>query len=215
MLHITTAEEMSFLAQHRDLATVEVTPQHLTFVAPDCYERMGTRAQMNPPIRGATHRDALWEAVRCGLVDVIGSDHAPHTLAEKAKPYPSSPSGMPGVQTLLSVMLTHCSEGRLSVSRLVDLLCAAPARVYGIARKGRIAPGMDADLTLVDLQRKVRLSDAMMRSRSRWTPFADMEVKGIPVATVLRGRPVMREGELLGTPAGRVVGFEETVEATI
>ncbi len=214
LLHITTAEEMSVLAQHRDLATVEVTPQHLTFAAPDCYESIGTRAQMNPPIRAAAHRDALWEAVRCGVVDVIGSDHAPHTLEEKAQPYPSSPSGMPGVQTLLSVMLTHCNQGRLSLSRLVDLLGAAPARVYGIARKGRIVVGMDADLTLVDLKRKVRLSDAMMRSRSGWTPFAGMEVTGMPVATVLRGRPVMRDGELLGTPAGRLVVFEETVETT-
>ncbi len=215
ILHVTTAEEMQLLAQECDLATVEVTPQHLTLAAPDCYERIGTRAQMNPPIRNAAHRDALWDAVRCGVVDVIGSDHAPHTLEEKARPYPSSPSGMPGVQTLLSIMLTHCNQGRLSLSRLVDLVSAAPARVYGIARKGRIAVGMDADLTLVDLQRKARLSDEMMRSRSGWTPFAGMEVTGVPVATVLRGQTVMRDGELLGTPAGRLVVFEETVERRV
>ncbi len=214
VLHITTAEEIALLARHRDFATIEVTPQHLTFAAPGCYEQLGTRAQMNPPIRGSEHRDALWKAVRTGVIDVIGSDHAPHTLEEKAQPYPASPSGMPGVQTLLSVMLTHVNEGRLSLARLVDLLSASPARVYGIARKGRIAVGMDADLVFVDLQQRTRLQDSIMVSRSGWTPFDGMEVVGVPVTTMLRGRPTMREGELVGTPYGRLVVFEETVAGT-
>jgi dihydroorotase len=211
ILHVTTAGELDLLEEHRDLATFEVTPQHLTLFAPDCYERLGTTAQMNPPIRDARHRDALWDAVRVGLVDVIGSDHAPHTREEKARPYPGSPSGMPGVQTLLPVMLNHVNEGRLSLPRLVELVASGPARVYGIARKGRIAVGADADVTLVDLKRRARLTHATMRSACGWTPFDGMEVVGFPVATVLRGRLAMRDGELIGPATGRVVAFEETV----
>jgi dihydroorotase len=209
--HVTTAEELDLLEAHRDVATFEVTPQHLTLSAPGCYETLGTLAQMNPPIREARHREALWHAVRVGLVDVIGSDHAPHTREEKARPYPASPSGMPGVQTLLPVMLTHVHDGLLSLSRLVELVASGPARVYGIARKGRIAAGADADLTLVDLKRRARLTHAMMRSACGWTPFEGMEVVGFPVATVLHGRLAMRDGELIGTPTGRVVAFEETL----
>lgn len=212
ILHVTTAEELDLLEAHRDVATFEVTPQHLTLSAPDCYETLGTLAQMNPPIREARHREALWHAVRVGLVDVIGSDHAPHTREEKARPYPASPSGMPGVQTLLPVMLTHVHEGRLSLSRLVELVASGPARVYGIARKGRIAVGADADLAFVDLKRRQRLTHAMMRSACGWTPFDGMEVVGFPVATLLRGRIAMRDGELVGPPTGRVVGFEETLD---
>jgi dihydroorotase len=211
ILHVTTAEEVDLLEGHRDLATFEVTPQHLTLSAPDCYESLGTLAQMNPPIRDARHRDALWHAVSVGLVDVIGSDHAPHTREEKARPYPASPSGMPGVQTLLPVMLNHVHEGRLSLPRLVELVASGPARVYGIARKGRIAVGADADLAFVDLKRRQRLTHAMMRSACGWTPFDGMEVVGFPVATLLRGRLAMRDGEPVGPPSGRVVAFEESL----
>jgi dihydroorotase len=211
ILHITTADELELLEEHRDLATFEVTPQHLTLSAPGCYESLGTLAQMNPPIRDARHREALWNAVRVGLVDVIGSDHAPHTREEKARPYPASPSGMPGVQTLLPVMLTHVHEGRLSLPRLVELVASGPARVYGIARKGRIAIGADADLTFVDLERRQRLTHAMMRSACGWTPFEGLEVVGFPVAALLHGRLAMRDGDLIDSPTGRVVAFEETL----
>jgi dihydroorotase len=209
VLHVTTAEEMAVLVDHRDMATVEVTPQHLTLVAPECYARLGTRAQMNPPIREARHREALWQAVADGLVDVIGSDHAPHTLEEKARPYPESPAGMPGVQTLLPVMLDHVNAGRLSLERLVDLVSAGPARVYNVAGKGRIAAGYDADLTLVDLARRQTITNGWIASRAGWTPFEDMTVTGWPVATVVRGAPAMRDGELTGKPRGRPVRFGE------
>ena len=144
VLHVTTEEEMVLLARNKDVATVEVTPQHLTLFAPDCYERLGTLAQMNPPIRDVRHRDALWRAVASGIIDVLGSDHAPHTLEEKGQPYPASPSGMPGVQTLLPIMLDHVNAGRLTLERLVDLTSAGPARIYDIAAKGRLAVGYDA-----------------------------------------------------------------------
>lgn len=209
VLHVTTGEEMAILAGHKDLATVEATPQHLTFAGPDCYDRLGSRAQMNPPIRDAAQRDALWQAIASGVVDVLGSDHAPHTLEEKAKPYPQSPSGMTGVQTLVPVMLDHVAAGRLTLERLVDLTSAGPARIFGIAGKGRIAVGYDADFTVVDLKAQRTITDSWIRSRSAWTPYDGVEVTGWPIATIVRGMPVMREDELLEMPRGAPVRFQE------
>jgi dihydroorotase len=210
VLHITTAEELEFLAGVKDVATVEATPQHLTMAAPDCYTRMGTLAQMNPPIREARHRDALWQAVREGVVDVLGSDHAPHTREEKEKPYPASPSGMPGVETMLPLMLSHVSSGRLSLTRVVDLLCAGPQRIYNIRGKGRIALGYDADFTVVDLKARRTLSHDMMHSKVGWTPFDGLKVQGWPMATIIRGGFAMRDGELAHEPQGKPVRFWDT-----
>jgi len=212
ILHVTTAKEMDLLAEHRDLATVECTPQHLTLAAPACYDELGTLAQMNPPIRGEAHREALWAAVRAGIVDVVGSDHAPHTQEEKRRPYPASPSGMPGVQTLLPLMLDHVNAGRLSLEQLVDLVCAGPARVYGIAGKGRLAAGYDADLTLVDLEARRTIENAWIASRCGWTPFDGKAVRGWPIATIVRGNVVMRDNEVQGEASGRLVSFVETLE---
>lgn len=208
VLHVTTAGELPLLAAAKGLATVETTPQHLTLAAPECYQALGTLAQMNPPIRDARHRDALWEAVRTGVVDVLGSDHAPHTLEEKAKPYPTSPSGMPGVQTLLPLMLDHVAAGRLTLERLVDLVCAGPARVFGLRRKGRLAVGFDADCSLVDLAARRTITNEWSKSRCGWTPFAGRAVTGWPIATVVRGAVVMRDGALQGSPAGQPVEFD-------
>jgi dihydroorotase len=211
VLHVTSAEEMELLAEHKDIATVEATPQHLTLAAPDCYERLGTFAQMNPPIREARHRERLWRAVDQGVVDCIGSDHAPHTREEKARPYPQSPSGMPGVQTLLPLLLDHMNARRLSLERLVDLTSTGPARIYGIAGKGRIAKGYDADLTLVDLKAQRTIHSSWIASRCAWTPFDGMAVTGWPMMTILRGQVVMRDDQLIGAPSGEAVRFVETL----
>ncbi|MCC7046795.1 MAG: dihydroorotase [Alphaproteobacteria bacterium] len=211
VLHITTAEEIDLLAEHKDIATVECTPQHLTLAAPDCYKRLGTKAVMNPPIRDERHRAGLWHGIAAGIVDVIGSDHAPHTLEEKGQGYPKSPSGMPGVQTLLPLLLDHHAQGRLTLERVVDLTATGPARIYNIAMKGRIAVGYDADLTLVDLKAKREITDADSASRCGWTPFAGMKVTGWPMATILRGHTVMRDGELIDDPIGQPVRFLETL----
>ncbi len=211
ILHVTTEEEMEFLADHKDLITVETTPQHLTLAAPECYDRLGTYAQMNPPIRDARHRDALWRAVASGVVDVLGSDHAPHTREEKDRPYPDSPSGMTGVQTLVPLMLDHVHAGRLTLERLVDLLASGPARIYNIAGKGRIAVGYDADFTLVDLNAARTISNDQIASRSGWTPFDGMKVTGWPMATIIRGRIVMYDGQLFGPPTGQPVRFTDTI----
>jgi dihydroorotase len=211
VLHVTTAQEIDFLAENKDVATVEITPQHLTLTAPEAYERLKGLAQMNPPIRDAGHVAGLWRGVDQGVADVLGSDHAPHTLEEKARPYPASPSGMPGVQTLVPVMLTHVAAGRLSLERFIDLTSAGAQRVFGTANKGRMAEGYDADLTLVDLKAKRVLRHEDMASRCGWTPFDGMEATGWPMATLVRGRVVMRDGELIGTAHGRPVRFQETL----
>jgi dihydroorotase len=208
VLHVTTAGEVPLLAAHKDLVTFEICPQHLTLAAPECYERLGTLAQMNPPIRDARHRDALWEAIRSGVADVLGSDHAPHTLEEKARPWPQSPSGMPGVQTLVPLMLNHVHDGKLTLERFVDLTSAGPARVFGMLGKGRLAPGFDADFTLVDLAAKKTITNDWSKSRCGWTPFDGLQVTGWPMATVSRGRFVMRDGALQGKPGGQPVRFE-------
>ena len=213
VLHVTTAEEIEFLADQKDVATVEVTPQHLTLEGPEAYERLKGLAQMNPPIRDAYHVAGLWRGIVQGVADVLGSDHAPHTLEEKARLYPASPSGMPGVQTLLPVMLTHVAAGKLSLERLVDLTSAGAQRVFGTAGKGRMAVGYDGDLTIVDLKAKRTLRHADMATRSGWTPFDGMEVTGWPKATLIRGRVVMRDDEIIAPSLGRPVRFQETLAA--
>lgn len=210
VLHVSTAEEMVFLAAHKHRVTVEVTPHHLTLQAPECYERLGSLAQMNPPVREQRHQDALWQAVRDGMVDVIGSDHAPHTLVEKAWPYPESPSGMTGVQTLLPVMLDHVDAGRLSLQRLVDLTSAGPARIFGIEGKGRIALGHDADFSIVDLRAQRVIHNDWIASVSGWTPYDGRAVTGWPIHTVVRGCCVVRDEALTGEPQGMTVRFLES-----
>ncbi len=208
VLHISTAEELPLLAAHRDIATVEVTPHHLTMCSDD-YARLGTKLQMNPPVREKHHRDALWRAINSGLVDVLGSDHAPHTLEEKAKPYPQSPSGMTGVQTLVPIMLDHVNKGHLTLERFVDLTSHGPNRIFGIARKGRIAEGYDADFTIVDMKRRETITNKWIESRSAWTPYDGVKVQGWPVGTMVRGRFAMWQGEIAKQAHGAPVKFLE------
>ena len=212
VLHISTQEELPLLAANRDVATVEVTPHHLTLSSDD-YARLGTKLQMNPPVRGLEHQQALWAAINSGLVDVLGSDHAPHTREEKAKPYPASPSGMPGVQTLVPIMLDHVNKGRLTLERLVDLTAHGPQRIFGLARKGRIAEGYDADFTIVDLKRRETIRNTWIESRCGWTPYDGVAVTGWPVGTFVRGRKVMWQGEIMAKATGQPATFIETLPA--
>jgi dihydroorotase len=210
-LHITSAEELELLRGHKDLVSVECLVNHLTLAAPECYERLGSFAQQNPPVREARHRDALWKAIADGTIDIVATDHAPHTREEKARPYPDTPAGMPGVQTLVPVMLDHVAQGRLSLERFVDLTSAGVARLFNLAGKGRIAVGYDADFTIVDLKARRTISDAQQASKVGWTPFAGMNVTGWPMMTIVRGRVVMRDGELIGSPIGEPVRFRDTM----
>jgi dihydroorotase len=214
VLHVTTADEIEFLSHNKDVASVELTPQHLTLAGPEAYERLKGYAQMNPPIRDEAHRAALWRGLATGVADVLGSDHAPHTIEEKARPYPASPSGMPGVQTLLPIMLTHVAEGSLTLERLVDLTSHGPQRIFGLADKGRMAEGFDADLTIVDLAAIRTIRHADTASRAGWTPFDGFEAQGWPMATIIRGQVVMREGEVTAPHIGEPARFLETLPAS-
>jgi dihydroorotase len=187
VLHVSTAEEIDFLSRHKDIASVEVTPHHLTLSADD-YATLGTKLQMNPPVRDKRHREHLWWGVEQGVADILGSDHAPHTLEEKAKAYPDSPSGMTGVQTLVPSMLDAVARGRMSLQRFVDMTSAGPARLFQIAAKGRVAVGYDGDVTVVDLKRRQTITDAWIASRAGWTPLHGREVVGL-AGRNLRARP--------------------------
>jgi dihydroorotase len=199
ILHVTTKQEADFLRTCKDVATMEVLPQHLYLSAPDCYDKLGSLAQMNPPIRTADHQAALWQAIEEGVVDVIASDHAPHTLAEKELAYPNSPSGMTGVQTILPLMLNAVNEGKLTLERLVDLMSANPARVLGMAGKGRIAVGYDADLTIVDMKQNWQIKTADMAYKCGWTPFDNMKIQGKPTHTVINGVIIMERDNIITT----------------
>ena len=208
ILHVTTKEEILHFKNHKKpWMSAECTPQHLTLSAPDCYEKYGTLTQMNPPIRDIKHKEALWKGVREGLIDVIGSDHAPHTKEEKEKPYPKSPSGLTGVQTTLPLMLDHISRGHMSLIRFVELMSKNPAKLYNIRNKGSICLENDADFTLVDLNKKKEITSSWIASKSGWTVFDKWKVRGWPIATMIRGHFVMKEDEVLGEPLGEQLSF--------
>jgi dihydroorotase len=208
ILHITTPAELEYIAANKDIATCEVTPQHLTLAGEDAYPRLGSYAQMNPPIRSGAHREGLWRWLNQGVADVLGSDHAPHTKDEKAKPYPASPSGMPGVQTLLPLMLDHVAAGRLTLQRLIELTSAGPQRVFGLTAKGRIAAGYDADFSIVDLKARWTVEESWLASKCGWSPFTGMTLTGKPVGTIIRGRRVMWEGTLANQAQGEPIRFD-------
>jgi dihydroorotase len=207
ILHVTTKQEVDFLSQHKGNITFEITPQHLTIFAPDCYDKLGTYAQMNPPIRDKSHYDRLWYGVKNNLNDTIGSDHAPHLKKNKEKKYPNSPSGMPGVQTLMPVMLNHVNNKKLSLHQLVNLVCENPVKIFGIKDKGFIKEGFDADITIVDMNKKILIKNENIESKCGWSPFDGFEFKGTPVSTIILGRIKMRNGKILGDPEGKPLVF--------
>ena len=207
VLHITTKEEIDFLSQHNGNITFEITPQHLTIYAPDCYDKLGTYAQMNPPIRDKVHYDRLWYAVKNNLNDTIGSDHAPHLKVNKDKTYPNSPSGMPGVQTLMPVMLSHINDGKLSLNQLITLVCENPVKIFGIKNKGFIKEGFDADFTIVDMNKEIVIKNEKIESKCGWSPFDGYKFKGTPVSTIIAGNIKMQDGKILGDPEGTPLEF--------
>ena len=207
VLHVTTKDEVDFLAMHKKNVTFETTPQHLTIYAPDCYDKLGTYAQMNPPLRTKEHYDRLWLAIKNNIVDVLGSDHAPHLKENKNKVYPETPSGMPGVQTIFPVMLDHVNSGKLSLEQLINLMCENPCRIFGIKNKGYIKEGFDADLTIADMNKEVVIKDEMIASKCGWTPFNNYKVKGFPVGTIVNGNLVMSDGKVVLESKGQPLKF--------
>ena len=207
ILHVSTKQEIDFFSKKRENVTFEITPQHLTLFAPDCYKKLKTYSQMNPPLRTKDHHDRLWDAVKNSLVSTIGSDHAPHTKEEKNKKYPLSPSGMPGVQTLLPVMLDHVNKGKLKIEQLIKLVCENPCDLFGIRNKGYLKENYDADLTIVDMNKEILIKDSWIESKCGWTPFNNFKVKGFPVATIVNGEIVMENGKIISSAKGKPLTF--------
>tara|TARA_B100000886_G_C20408588_1_gene485958 strand:+ start:31 stop:1356 length:1326 start_codon:yes stop_codon:yes gene_type:complete len=208
ILHISSANEMKLLQKKSRLISVEVTPQHLTLNSPECYNKLGTYAQMNPPIRSKYHQDELWKGIENGTVDVIGSDHAPHTIEEKQIEYPNSPSGMPGTQTMLPLMLNEVSKNKIKLSKLVSLLCTRPAEIYKMKNRGKIEEGYLASLTVIDLNLVKSLKKSDIKSRCAWSPFTDKLLKGWPVMTIINGDIAMQNQTLTKKPKVQKIIFE-------
>lgn len=210
VLHLTTEEEADFLRREKveGLISAEVCPQHFLLQAPEAYETLGTYAQMNPPVREARHGQALWRALKDGVIDCTATDHAPHTREEKDRGYPLAPAGMPGVETLLPVMLNRVSEGLCTLPDLARWMSEAPARLYGMVNKGSIAPGYDADFVLVDMSSERTIRNGELQTKVNWSPYNGRTLKGVPKITIVRGRIVHREGKFNEPGWGKAIRFD-------
>jgi dihydroorotase len=209
VLHISTGIETQVLADHGNLITGEACPHHL-LLSTDDYARLGTLVQMNPSLKTAEDNRQLWQALQDGLLQVIATDHAPHTLEEKRRPYPESPSGVPAVENSLALMLNEVHQGRCTLEQVVRWMCDAPARVWDIVNKGRIAVGYDADLVLVDLERSEEVRNERQVTKCGWSPWHGVRLTGWPVRTWVMGREVYRDGQFLaaGTRSSGSAGQE-------
>ncbi|MFN8944517.1 MAG: dihydroorotase, partial [Pseudobdellovibrionaceae bacterium] len=207
ILHLTTEDEIHFLKRKRKWATMEVLPQHLLLNAPECYSNHGTFAQQNPPIRSNNHRLALRQALKEGYIDVIASDHAPHTLEEKKRPYPKSPSGMPGVQTLVPLMLNEVNQGLCTLAHFTALMTESPRRIFKIQNKGRIQLGYDADLTFVDMKKRKIIEKEWLVSKCGWSVFEGRSVEGWVQGSLIGGKLALWDDQVLAQHLGRPISF--------
>ncbi|MDB9535357.1 dihydroorotase [Dolichospermum planctonicum CS-1226] len=207
ILHMSTAEEAELLRHDKpSWVTAEVTPQHL-LLNTSAYATIGSLAQMNPPLRSPHDNEVLWQALRDGIIDFIATDHAPHTLAEKAQTYPNTPSGMPGVETSLPLMLTAAMAGKCTVAQVVQWMSKAVAVAYGIPNKGEISPGYDADLVLVDLKNYREVKREEVLSKCGWSPFEGWNLTGWPVTTIVGGEIVYDHGQVNTQIRGQALTF--------
>jgi dihydroorotase len=207
VLHVSTGAETELLADHRGLITAEACPHHLMFSTDD-YARLGKRVQMNPSLKSRADNEQLWSALAAGRIQVIATDHAPHTLEEKNKPYPESPSGLPAVENSLALLLNEVHRGRISLRDVVRWMCDAPARVWDIVDKGRIAVGYDADLVLADLNKSAKIVGAEQETKCKWSPWDGVTLTGWPVRTWVLGREVFRDGRIENSVRGQACQFD-------
>jgi len=208
ILHITTKDEVDYVRENKpEFVTLETTPQHLTLYAPDIYNQLNTFAQINPPIRTKDHRDGIWKGVDEDLISIIGSDHSPHTKEEKKQPYPKSPSGMPGTQTIGLIMTDYFLKGKISLKKLVDLLCINPCKIFGIKNRGALKTGNIADLTIYKLNEKFTIKDEWIESKCGWTPFNGTSVDVTPYGTIINGKTTVWNQELIEKGFGKPYSF--------
>ncbi len=209
VLHVSTGDETELLADHGGLITAEACPHHLLFSVDD-YARLGTLVQMNPSLKTKQDNERIWQALLDGRIQVIATDHAPHTLEEKRQPYPKSPSGLPAVENSLALMLNEVHRGRCTLEQVVGWMCDAPARVWDMVGKGRIEVGYDADLVLVDLKKSAVVLNEQQETKARWSPWHGETLTGWPVRTWVLGREVFREGQIDGTVRGGEIAYDHS-----
>ena len=210
ILHTTTKDEVDYLTIQKSKAPIsaEVCPQHFLLSAPYIYEKLGAYAQMNPPIRDMIHGEALWNGLVNGVIDCIATDHAPHTHEEKAKPFGAAPSGMPGVETSLPLMLDRANRGLCKLEDVVKWMCEKPVELYRVQNKGLIQEGYDADLVLVDMDKQRTIENGSLFTKVNWSPYNGWTTKGWPVMTIVNGEIVFRDGEVDGNVRGQEVQIE-------
>jgi dihydroorotase len=202
VFHVSTGAETELLAEHHELLTGEVCPHHLFFSVDD-YDRLGTLIQMNPSVKTKADNEQLWQALLAGRIQVIATDHAPHTLEEKRQAYPKSPSGLPAVENSLALMLDQVNRGRCTLQQVAHWMCDAPARVWDVVDKGRIQVGYDADLVLVDMHKSAVIRHAEQETKCKWSPWHGATLQGWPVRTWVLGREVFRDGRFDPAARGR------------
>jgi dihydroorotase len=207
VLHISTKDEVDYVRDHKEFVTLETTPQHITLYAPDIYDQIGTLAQMNPPIRPIEHLEGIWKGVEDNTIDVIGSDHAPHTLEQKKQTYPKSPSGMTGVQTIGLIMTDYYLQGKIKLKRLVDLLSSNPCKIFSIKDRGEIKVGNIADLTIYKLNHDYEIKNEWIASNCGWTPFDGKKIKVSPFGTIVNGQKVVWNQKVSDKKSGEPLAF--------
>jgi dihydroorotase len=204
VLHVSTADEIPLIAESKPWVTAEVCPHHL-FFSTDDYARLGSLVQMNPSVKSPEHPPQLWQALLDGKIQVVATDHAPHTLEEKSQPYPQSPSGLPAVENSLALMLNQVHLGKCQLTQVAHWMADAPARVWGLVGKGRIAVGYDADLVLVDMNLKKTVDNARQYAKSGWSPWHGQSLTGWPVCTLVGGRPAFQDNQVVESSRGTPV----------
>jgi len=207
VLHVSTKDEIDFLRDYKDIVSVETTPNHLSLFAPDCYDEKGTFVQMNPPVREKQHMEGIWKGVLDGTVDVIGSDHAPHTKEQKMQAYPASPSGMPGVQTIFLLMLKHFREGKIKLEKVISLLSENPCKLFGIKQRGYIKEGYFADLTIMNMNKEFTITNDWIASNCKWTPYDGWKVKATLHGTIVNGNVCVWDEQLVEEKFGKPLLF--------
>ncbi len=207
VLHVSTKDEIDFLRDYKNIVSIETTPNHLSLFAPDCYEEKGTFVQMNPPVREKSHMEGIWKGVLDGTVDVIGSDHAPHTKEQKMQAYPASPSGMPGVQTIFLLMLKHFREGKIKLEQVISLLSENPCKLFGIKQRGYIKEGYFADLTIMNMNKEFTITNDWIASNCKWTPYDGWKVQATLHGTIVNGNVCVWNEQLVEEKFGKPLLF--------
>jgi len=211
ILHISTAKELQLFTNLFPLSekkiTAEVCVHHLHFTADD-YARLGTQIQCNPAIKAPENKEALWKALLDDRLDIIATDHAPHTWEEKQQPYPKSPSGLPLVQHSLQLMLKYVQEGRITLEKVVEKMAHAPAICFQISQRGFIREGYFADLVLVDMKRQTKVSKSNLLYKCGWSPLEGETLPGEIRYTLVNGKAALDDGKINKAVRGKRLSFD-------